>query len=91
MPSFSCVLSSGKYSKASVISVHIMMDEKYLKLEITDNGVGFDLTSQKSGKFGIVGMKNRISAIGGNFNITGIPGKGVSTLAMIPLKIDDTD
>lgn len=83
--------NAGKYSKASVISVHIMMDEKYLKLEITDNGVGFDLTSQKSGKFGIVGMKNRISAIGGNFNITGIPGKGVSTLAMIPLKIDDTD
>ena len=79
--------NANKYAKADAISVIIMMDETYLKVEIEDNGVGIDLTAQTTGAFGIAGMRNRIVAIGGNFKITSELGKGVLTLALIPLKV----
>lgn len=79
--------NANKYAKANAISVMIMLDEHYLKLEIEDNGIGIDLTAQKSGSYGIAGMQNRIVAIGGKFEIISELGKGVLTRALIPLKV----
>ena len=79
--------NANKYAKVDAISVIIMLDEHYLKLEIEDNGIGIDLTAQKSGSYGITGIQNRIVAIGGKFEIISELGKGVLTRALIPLKV----
>ena len=82
--------NAAKYAKADAVSVLIMLDEENIKVEISDNGIGFDITTQKDGKYGILGMRNRILAIGGSFIVTSSPGKGVSTMAMIPIMTKST-
>ena len=81
--------NAAKYSQADAVSVVIILSDGYIKVEIDDNGVGFDLTKQDTRKYGVNGMKNRVLAIGGNFQINSILGKGVSTVAIIPLQIMD--
>lgn len=77
--------NANKYSKATAISVFIMMDDEFVKIEIADNGVGFDSSVQKEGIYGLSGMKNRVIAIGGRLDITSELGKGVITNALIPM------
>ena len=79
--------NANKYAKATAISVHMMTDEKYLKLEIEDNGVGVDMNALDGNTHGLSGMRHRVLAIGGHFEILSEPGKGVLTRALIPLDI----
>jgi len=76
-----------KYAKATAISVHMMVDENYLKVEIEDNGVGFNMDVLEGNTHGLSGMRHRVLAIGGHFEILSEPGKGVLTTALIPLDV----
>jgi len=75
-----------KYAKASKVSVSIMVDLKYLKLEIEDNGIGMDMALVGSETHGLTGMRHRVQAIGGQLEIVSQPNKGVFTRALIPLE-----
>jgi signal transduction histidine kinase len=72
-----------KYAKASKVSVHIMVELNFLKIEIEDDGVGIDLGTTH----GLSGMRHRVMAIGGKMELISEPGKGVLTQAMVPLKL----
>ena len=74
-----------KYAEATKVSVHLQVDERYLKLEITDNGKGMDMTQGYEVTHGLKGMRHRVIAIGGKMQIESEPGKGMFTLALIPL------
>ena len=77
--------NANKYAKATTIDVHLMIDTDFLKLEITDNGVGMDLTNLASNTHGLSGMRHRVLAIGGDFEMVSAPNKGLFTRALIPL------
>jgi signal transduction histidine kinase len=77
--------NASKYAKATQVSVDIMTDGKYLKLEIEDNGKGFDVSSLDGNTHGLAGMRHRVLAIGGKFEITSAIDQGTSTWALIPL------
>ena len=79
--------NANKYAKATAISVHMLTDEKFLKVEIEDNGVGVDMSALNGNTHGLSGMRHRVMAIGGHFEISSEPGKGVLTRALIPLDI----
>ena len=79
--------NANKYAKATEISVYMMTDEKYLKVEIEDNGVGVDMNALNGNTHGLSGMRHRVMAIGGHFEILSQPGEGVLTRALIPLDI----
>ena len=75
-----------KYAKAGKISVHIMVELNFLKLEIEDDGVGMDLQTIDGTTHGLSGMRHRVMAIGGKLELISEPGQGVLTQAMMPLK-----
>ena len=77
--------NANKYAQATIISVHVLADTKFLKLEIQDNGVGFDLTSLDGNTHGLAGMRHRVLAIGGKFEITSAPNQGTTTRVLIPI------
>ena len=79
-----------KYAKATAVSVDIIVDEHHIKLEIQDNGVGMDMQQQKQTTHGLTGMRHRVLAIGGHFEISSEPGKGVLTRALIPIDFEAT-
>lgn len=77
--------NASKYAEATKVSVHLQVDERYLKLEIEDNGKGMDMTRDAEVTHGMKGMQHRVIAIGGKMRIESEPGKGMFTLALIPL------
>lgn len=74
-----------KYAQATKVSVHLQVDDRFLKLEIEDNGKGMDMTQGYEVTHGLKGMRHRVMAIGGKLQIESEPGKGMFTLALIPL------
>jgi signal transduction histidine kinase len=79
--------NANKYAKAKSVSVDLMLDEKYLKLEIEDDGIGFDMNALVGNTHGLAGMRNRVLAIGGHFEIISAPSKGMLTRVLIPLDV----
>ncbi|MFT6324213.1 MAG: signal transduction histidine kinase [Halieaceae bacterium] len=73
-----------KYAKATYVEIQIYENENEFLLTIEDDGVGFD-SKKKADGIGILNMKNRVSEMGGSFNLASSTGKGVSIL--IALKI----
>ena len=71
-----------KYSQATQCMVTIMAINKNIKLTVRDNGVGFNLRKVKMG-LGIKNMKNRISAVGGSFNLETQEGMGALIVVVL--------
>jgi len=56
-----------------------------LALTIVDNGRGFDATAWREG-LGLVGMRERVAALGGDLVIRGAPGRGACLEIVVPLR-----
>lgn len=81
--------NANKYAKATKVSVDVVMDEQYIKLEIEDNGLGFDSGALDGNTHGLSGMRHRVLAIGGRFEIISSPNAGVLTRALIPIDFEE--
>lgn len=75
-----------KHSEATQVDAVLDERDGRAVLCIRDNGVGFDLeTLDDPHHNGIFGMRERVIAHGGEFEINGAPGKGVVLCVYIPL------
>lgn len=72
-----------KYADAKNLSVRIRHGGDYLKLEIEDDGVGFDPEDARCG-MGLLSMRERAESIGGVFSLQSRPGEGVVIRALFP-------
>ncbi|UXY15396.1 CHASE3 domain-containing protein [Chitiniphilus purpureus] len=82
--------NAAKYAQADHVSISLISDDDYLKLEIEDNGVGMNLQRLPEGTHGLQGMRHRVIAVGGKIDIHSEPGRGVFTCALIPKTIRST-
>ncbi len=74
-----------KYAAAKKVTVVLAHSDDMLVLKIKDNGKGFNteiLKTQQS--FGILGMKERVTAAKGKFELISSPGKGTKIIISIP-------
>lgn len=70
------------------IGVSLAFSESDLRLEIADDGCGFDLDPvylAQSSHFGILGMRERMDQIGGSFHIESRPGEGTIVVCIAPV------
>ncbi len=75
-----------KHSRATNIVVRLNGTDRYLGLEVSDDGVGFDIEATKvSAGLGLISMRERIHLIGGEFNIFSSPGRGTRIVARAPI------
>jgi len=75
-----------RHSKATRVDVTVRRLEKTIILAVEDNGVGFtpqSLSGLRS--LGLVGMRERALACGGNLMIRGEPGHGTAIVVTIPV------
>ncbi len=79
--------NANKYAKATAINVDVMLDDHYIKLEISDNGIGVDMQSLSGLTHGLSGMRHRVQAIGGHFEMISSPSQGVLISALMPLDV----
>ena len=79
--------NANKYARATAINVDVMLDDHHIKLEISDNGIGVDMQSLDGLTHGLSGMRHRVQAIGGHFEMSSNPSQGVLIRALIPLDV----
>jgi signal transduction histidine kinase len=73
-----------KHSAATQVSIQLQQHDNTLQLQITDNGQGFDPESNTTG-FGLQGMRERTTALGGKFLLASQPSRGCRITVSIPL------
>lgn len=73
-----------RHAHASEIAVELRRCGDLLTLEVRDNGVGMPPEIARKGS-GLLGIRDRISAIGGQFSLDSSPGKGTVLSMSIPL------
>jgi signal transduction histidine kinase len=52
---------------------------------VTDDGIGFDPTADSSG-FGLAGLRDRLTLVGGNLSVASTPGSGSTIVATVPMQ-----
>jgi len=75
-----------KYAKASTIIIDFSVHKKYVHLNITDNGIGFNTKISKKG-IGLQNLQERVEELDGTLTITSEIGKGTQTHIQIPLNV----
>ena len=74
-----------RHSQASLVTIRIERSAfGGVMVTIRDNGRGMDLEAPRAG-LGLVGMRERVAALGGRLKLTSQPGKGVEIAASIPV------
>lgn len=74
------------HARASQARVHIERDPDAIAAVIEDDGIGFDLEeAARSGRLGLVGMRERTQMIGGEIKIDTGPGRGTRVAVRVPL------
>ncbi|MBT8302842.1 MAG: hypothetical protein KJP09_00115 [Bacteroidia bacterium] len=76
-----------RHAKASVVRVRLFEDNNEIVLEVEDNGVGISDERKKNvTSLGLLGMKERVSILDGNFLIRKLPTQGTIVKIGIPFK-----
>ncbi len=79
-----------KHAQAS--SITITLENKQaneLKLIIADNGIGMNVCHvDQSQHFGLLGMRERVQSLEGNFSLDSLPEQGTTISITIPIKKD---
>jgi len=73
------------HAHAQNVAVNVRMKDKSLSVTIQDDGQGFDASAIPSGHYGILGIKERVRLVNGNFEIQSENGKGTTLKIEVPL------
>ena len=73
-----------KHARAAKVDVHVDTENGNLRLFIRDDGIGGADSAKGSG---LIGLIDRVEAVGGTMEISSRTGRGTSLLARIPFQI----
>ncbi len=80
------ITNAVRHGKASEIEVKVEWLKTHVNMIVKDNGTGFDQSIVKNQSFGLLGMKERIELVNGEFFINSSPGNGAMLMFQIPLE-----
>ena len=75
--------NAAKHSQASRIDVVLKLENEGLLLSVRDDGIGGADPARGSG---LVGLRDRVEALGGSLEATSKPGDGTSLVAALPIR-----
>ena len=78
-----------RHAQASEAQVVMEFAEDRIKVTISDNGRGFELSGRlddlpRSGKLGLAGIQERARLLGGTIEVQSTPGKGTTLIMEVP-------
>lgn len=77
-----------RHAQARRVTVAVTQGPLGLRLEVEDNGRGFDARNQEGGGAGIESMRERARLMGGHFRLEAAPGKGTRLTVLLPHTAD---
>jgi signal transduction histidine kinase len=85
------ITNIARHAQANESSISLTKKDSRLIVRVEDNGVGFDpdqVMQKQQHAWGLRGMEERITLLGGKFYVGSRPGNGTLVLAEIPLDHD---
>jgi signal transduction histidine kinase len=90
------LINASKYAGTGAATVTLECRGDQLRIEVRDQGSGFDVTAAtaasagaapggSSSKFGLFSIRERMTALGGLFDIVSAPGQGTVATLILPL------
>lgn len=76
-----------KYAKAHTVTVDLGIQNGLASVSVRDDGVGFDPSQQPSSAHGLLGMRYRVEAEGGELVVRSSPGAGTRIGATLPQQV----
>gem|GEM_PF-714174 len=77
--------NAAKHARASCIRVALQRVDGEIQLMVADDGVGFDRNlGIRPTAVGLVGMRERMVALGGSLRVRSAPGQGTEVAAILP-------
>lgn len=80
-----CAQNVVKHSKALVATVAFTVIDGVARLEVTDNGVGFDPAATGRAGYGMLSMAERAELVGGTLEVRSRPGAGTTVTVTVPV------
>jgi signal transduction histidine kinase len=82
-----------RHAEVATCCVRLRQQEEILRLEVEDEGKGFDLATHGSDTvtgLGLIGMRERASLLGGRITVSGAQGHGTRVIAELPVHVHDS-
>ncbi|MDM8567740.1 CHASE4 domain-containing protein [Candidatus Halobeggiatoa sp. HSG11] len=73
-----------KHAQASQVIINLEVNLEKLQIHIQDNGCGMDINDHKRG-LGLIGIRERIRSLDGEFHLDSVIDKGVKIALIIPI------
>jgi signal transduction histidine kinase len=73
-----------KYASASEVRVSLRAEGARVWITVGDNGKGFDQATPRARSHGLIGMRFRVEALGGQIKVESRPGSGTRIEAWVP-------
>ncbi|WP_241672973.1 sensor histidine kinase [Lacisediminimonas profundi] len=75
-----------RHAQASMVSITVRPEGERVVMTVADNGVGiFPGCRRKPNSFGLLGIGERISSLGGSFTVDSVPGEGTVLTVSVPI------
>ncbi|MEZ4469834.1 MAG: sensor histidine kinase [bacterium] len=74
-----------KHAGATTLALALRVEGPDLVVEVRDDGVGFDADAETAG-FGLLGLRERLHAGGGELHVVSRPGAGTTLTARLPAR-----
>lgn len=82
------LFNAHSHANADAVTIEIVYDPRQLSVRVRDDGVGIEQTvldsGGREGHFGLAGMRERASKVGGQLGIRSRPGAGAEVEVVIP-------
>jgi len=83
-----CVTNAIKHGKANKVMFKLILEKNTIKIEIDDNGKGFNINEKKAfsenSGYGLISLKERVDLLDGSIDIRSKPNKGTLIKIMFP-------
>ena len=73
-----------KYANATQVEISLHNFDKFITVDVKDNGKGFKLQNIGPGSHGLAGMRHRVEATGGKLTVTSAENRGTQVGAVLP-------
>lgn len=82
------LVNAAKHARATTIRVVMSRQDRQVRIEVADNGVGFDATQVERGRsgFGLFSMRERLGHLGGSLEIQSTRDQGSRMTLRAPLR-----
>jgi signal transduction histidine kinase len=77
-----------KHAAARNVTLSAEMTDRNVLVRFSDDGRGFDVGSVNTNGYGLMGIRNRVERLNGDFSVETAPKSGVTVTIKLPLEAD---